>query len=227
MDLCDIREPYVEPPAGPNAPRDKKVSIPKNVITVLRVEGKVGEGLQTKYGEFIKPGPWRPGRVFGQFKSWPNATADLRLGNGIYARLEPLSYIYLGRMANSLTLHTAERTAGVHYGTAAFSVDKAASGEYFRIHTPVAKLTGSEFDVVIEAGRVEPTQIRILRGRATLTHRHYLDSEPVVLRAGQCATIRLDQPDLDVEAIPAKEMAQMRTKLRGMRDSTARGAGKN
>ena len=77
-----------------------------------------------------------------------------------------------------ITEHTAERTAGVHCGTAAFSVDMAASGEYFRIDPPVAKLAGSDLDVVIEA-------------------------------------------------IPAEEMAEMRTELRDLRALAAKGTGRH
>ena len=56
-------------------------------IAVLRVRGTVGEGLQTGYAGSISPGPWREGRSFGRFKSWPRTGADFRLGgNAVRSR---------------------------------------------------------------------------------------------------------------------------------------------
>jgi len=188
-------------------------------IHVLRVEGKVGEGMQTGQGGSISTGLWQNGRPFGRFKTWPRAQADFRLAAAIHARAEELTYIYLGKLAASLTIHKAEWTMGVHYGTALLSVDKLDTGELFRLHTSVAKLVGGDFDAVIRADRVEPTMIVMLRGEATMHHRHLLDTAPVVLHSGESVSVELDRPVSVPKKLSAGELAPLMAKMREFRES--------
>lgn len=186
-------------------------------IAVLRVRGTVGEGLQTGYAGSISPGPWREGRSFGRFKSWPRSGADFRLGGKIHFRMGALTYVYLGKLARSLTTHDAEWTAGVHYGSAWLSVDGLGPGEFFRVHTSVAKLVGRSFDAFVRADRVTPTTITVLRGEAILHHRHLTDARPIRLRAGESATVRLDQPVSAPAKLPPEKMRLLAAGMKGLR----------
>ncbi|HUT91153.1 MAG TPA: hypothetical protein VMY37_16750 [Thermoguttaceae bacterium] len=188
-------------------------------ITVLRVDGQVGEGRQTGGGGFIKPGPWPDSRNFGRFKSWPGANADFRLGDGIFTRLDDLSYIYLGKLASSLTTHKAEWTMGVYYGTVLLSVENVKHDEFFRVQTSVVRAVGRDFDAVIVADRIEPTKVFLLRGEATLYHRHFSDAAAVVLKAGQYATVGLDLSEVKVQEPPNVELLSLRARMQSFKES--------